>query len=155
MLRVGASGEQMVSTGNGGWAAELNKDGSVNKRALYMDVEMVKGGDDVAIMANEKVKWIDTSSKTEPGYRVPALDKVFEKVREIHPMMPQLKWIGWDFTINDKAEPVLIEFNTASSIMVQFLTCKPVFGDMTEYILDDFFIHRTMEKNHQQGYIPS
>ena len=119
-----------------------------------MDVEMVKDSNGAAVMGKEKVKWIDISSKTGLGYRAPAIDKIFEKVKEIHPMMPQLKWIGWDFTVNTEEEPVLIELNTASSIRMQYVSCKPVFGDVTEYILDDFFVHRTMEKNQRQGYIP-
>lgn len=33
----------------------------------------------------------------------------------------------------------------------QIARCKPIFNERTDWILEDFFIHRTWEKNHRQN----
>ena len=37
--------------------------------------------------------------------------------------------------------------------ITQLVTGKPMFGDRTDWVSDDFYIHRTLEKNHRQDYI--
>ena len=90
----------------------------------------------------------------EPGFTIPAMDKIRRQVEMIHPVMAHFKWIGWDWTVDDEGEPVLIEFNGSPGILSsQMSSCRPVFGEMTEWILEDYFIHRTWEKNQKQGII--
>ncbi len=35
----------------------------------------------------------------------------------------------------------------------QTTCCTPIFGDMTEQVIDDFFRGRSLEKNHMQGIL--
>lgn len=45
------------------------------------------------------------------GYRIPGFDKVIALVKELHYRLAHFKLIGWDFTVNEEENPVLIETN--------------------------------------------
>lgn len=48
--------------------------------------------------------------------------------------------ISWDFAIGEDAQPILIEFNLAyGGLDVHQLPNGPIFGDLTEEVLDDVF----------------
>ena len=61
--------------------------------------------------------------------------------------------IGWDFTVDREGNPVLIELDVIPGLRFQMTLGRPIFGEMTEWILDDFFLYRTLEKNQEQGLL--
>ena len=85
-------------------------------------------------------------------YKIPAMDKIYRQVEMLHLRLAHFKWVGWDWTVDEEGEPVFIEFNVSPAIG-QVNICKPAFGEMTDWILEDYFIHRTWEKNQKQGII--
>ena len=84
---------------------------------------------------------------------IPGIDRVLAEVKRIHPRMGHLKWIGWDFTLDEDGDPLLIEFNSAPGDSAQRVCGRPLFGEMTDWILEDYFRRRTWEKNHRQDVL--
>ena len=155
LFRIGGEGESVIEEGKGGYYVEIKDDNSLSDISYRVDVKShfdkdgVQTKEHILTRVNDRMGGLH-----EASYRIPAMDKIRKIVSEIHPMTPHLRYVGWDFTINESGEPVFIENNFASdSAIIQMACCKPTFGDMTEYVLDDYFIHRTLEKNHRQGHI--
>ena len=138
ILRIGAPGRDRISDHPDNKYAEILPDGKLCHR--YHDLNL---------------KWYECE---ETGlyardFVIPSLDKVYDMVKKAHPQLSHYKVIGWDFTVDEEGEPVMIEFNLRPSICFQFTTRKPLLGEMTEWVYDDLFIHRTLEKNQRQGLI--
>lgn len=67
---------------------------------------------------------------------IPNYDKCVEMVKRLAPRFSNIsKLISWDITIDQDAEPVLIETNLTWGGSVQIAT-GPVFGDMTPKVLE-------------------
>ena len=155
-IRVGAPGENRVFVGSGGFIAEILGDNTLSEKALIDSVEWKDSGRGREKQMLHTVKWMAdcAGGRYSAGFTIPAMDKIRRQVEMIHPVMAHFKWIGWDWTVDDEEEPVLIEFNGSPGILSsQMSSCRPVFGEMTEWILEDYFIHRTWEKNQKQGII--
>jgi hypothetical protein len=130
ILRIGASNSRVDNVGAGGYACPIMPDGRLNKLAV-----------------NRKSEWVE---ENQNGIRfdsvvVPAYDKAVEMVKELHRKLAHFKIIGWDVGINAEAEPVLIEFNTNPG-QNQY-SCGPTFGDLTERVLEDVFINKTLKNS--------
>jgi hypothetical protein len=130
ILRIGAENARVDNVGSGGYACPIDADGRLKSKAV-----------------NRKSEWVETNSNglrfdsvVIPGYK----DSV-ETVKILHCRLPHFKLIGWDIGINEDAEPVLIEFNTNPG-QNQY-TCGPTFGDMTERVLTDVFITKSLAKS--------
>ena len=148
-MRVGAPGQQVVSRGSGGWSSEIKEDNTLHEKALVS--EMINYENEAGEKCVRRVsRWRDIPGCFDAGsgYEIPFMDRVRDAVRTAHKKLPHFRWIGWDFTVNKSGEPVLIEYNLAAGIISgQLVVGRPVFGEMTEEILDDYFIHRRLEKN--------
>jgi hypothetical protein len=148
-MRVGAPGQQVVSRGSGGWSSEIKEDNTLHEKALAS--EMINYENEAGEKCVRRVsRWRDIPGCFDAGsgYEIPFMDRVRDAVRTAHKKLPHFRWIGWDFTVNKNGEPVLIEYNLAAGIISgQLVVGRPVFGEMTEEILDDYFIHRRLEKN--------
>ena len=150
LIRVGGPDQKIVEQGSGGWSSEIKKDGSLHDKMIINNVRFYKNENGEECVSNT-MKWQQTPEFARPeiGYRIPAVDKLRSAVCEAHKKLPHFRWIGWDFTIDDTGDPVLIEYNLAPGYHGGQLTvCKPMFGDMTEEILDDYFFRRSLENNH-------
>jgi hypothetical protein len=45
------------------------------------------------------------------GYRIPSYDKIVERVKQMHLRVPHTRFLGWDITVSESGEPLLIEAN--------------------------------------------
>ena len=138
VLRVSGPDMPYVTVHDGGFYAEILEDGR-----LYPKVYDNNGA------------WYDNGKGAfDSSFVMPSMDKVYDEVRRIHPRLAHFKCIGWDFAIDEQGEPVLIEFNVFPGIdCSQTACCRPIFGDKTDRILEDFYVHRTWEKNHRQDIL--
>ena len=68
---------------------------------------------------HERVSKHPDSGKTFKGFQYPSWKKVCAAVKTMAKMIPQLRHIGWDITINDKGEPELVEANGSPGVRVQ------------------------------------
>lgn len=67
------------------------------------------------------------------GFQIPSFDLVKNEVKELHLRLPYFNLIGWDFGIDEKGCPVMIEWNRAPDLSQT--AHGPAFGEMTDEIL--------------------
>ncbi len=127
ILRIGAPDAKVDNVGAGGYACPIDKDGCLNDKAV-----------------NRKAEWVEENSAgiKFAGVRVPEFQRVIEAVKIGHQRMAHFKLIGWDMTVDENKEPVFIEYNTCPG--ANQITCGPTFGDLTEKVLEEYFINRTL-----------
>lgn len=137
-IRIGSKGQQNISFEKGGYDACINKDGTVDTR-----------------IRNHGAKWFDAEELGlfKKGFTIPSFDRMISLAGKLHKKLPHFKLIGWDFTIDEESDPVLVECNFAPGITTQISCGESILGEMTDWILDDFFINRKLEKNHMQRQI--
>ena len=134
-LRAGVPGTSHVTVGSE-YNAEILPDGHVSQKLCL---------DEGCWLDNSKEKIIDEDLV------IPGIDRLCDTVRRIHPRVGQFKWIGWDFTVDEAGDPLLIEFNTDPGDSAQRVCGRPLFGDMTDRVLEDYFKDRTLESFQRRG----
>lgn len=130
ILRIGGGGSRVDNIGAGGYSCAIGENGHLNKLAV-----------------NRKSEWVDSNSE---GLRfetitVPSYNDAVAFVKRLHTRLAHFKIIGWDISISPEGEPVLIEFN--SNPGQNQYSCGPTFGDLTERVLEDVFIKRTLKNS--------
>lgn len=128
ILRMGATGAKVDNIGAGGFACPIQESGWLNARGV-----------------NRKAEWRE---ENQNGIKfkdvcVPSYEKVINAVKDSHKRLAHFKLIGWDFAVDTDGEPVMIEYNTCPG--ANQVTCGPTFGDITEKVLDEFFLNRTLK----------
>ena len=103
--------------------------------------------DDNGQMGDYTFSWkYDFKSETHPdtgfvfkdGF-VKEYPKLIEAAEKMHRLLPNLKIVNWDFTIDDAGDPVLIEINGEGGSgfeMVQIGHAQGAFGDDTAHVLE-------------------
>lgn len=128
ILRVGAEGNKVDNVGAGGYAIPILEDGKLSKRGV-----------------NRKAEWVeenDTGIKFR-DIKVPGYNNMINLIKEKHKVLPHFKLIGWDFSISEDSTPVFIEFNCCPG--QNQMSCGPTFGDLTEKVLEDVFISKSLK----------
>ena len=135
MIRVCPPGSTHVAV-DGGYSVAVEEDGHLYPRA-YRD----------------KGTWVCGAEEGlyDDSVVVPGLEKIRETVKRLHPLVPYFKWIGWDFSVDEEGEPVMIEFNNAPGDDIQRVCGNPLFGEMTDRVLEDYFHIRSMENDQFAG----
>lgn len=123
VIRIGREGQVIDNQSAGGISAKINPDGTLGKYAFG------KSGDDM-------IEKTDTGIVLD-GYQLPSYEKAVAKVKELHYSLPLFDLVGWDISIDEDGEPVLIEWNgrpgpsqTASGTG---------YGDLTERIITEIW----------------
>ncbi|MCR4611129.1 MAG: hypothetical protein K5644_04445 [Lachnospiraceae bacterium] len=148
-IRVGDPQSKIVHQGSSGWHSSIEEDGTLSEKLVTHKSVFYKNrfGEE---SIREVMTWgeLPDYASAKSGYKIPAIDKVCEAVCKAHKRLPHFRFVGWDFTVDTQGEPVFIEFNLAPShLSCQLIVRKPLFGDKTEEILEDYFIHKTLKKN--------
>lgn len=127
-LRIGNGDARVDNYSSGGFSCNVNPDGRLSERA-----------------ESKKQAWAYElpGGMKFPEIVVPSLNKVVEIVKREHARLPQLNIIGWDFAIGKDGEPVFIELNVTPETNQN--GSGPTFGDLTEEVLRDVFIDRSLE----------
>lgn len=73
--------------------------------------------------------------------KVPSFDKCVGLVKELAPRFASVsRLISWDLSVDEKGEPILIEFElTFGGLNFHQICNGPIFGDMTENVLKEVF----------------
>ena len=155
ILRVGAPGQDVVEAGSGGYYCDISDDNKLVETSYRVDVIAHIAEDGTELRNHILIPTTDKmGGKYEGDFVIPAMDKIKDMIREIHPRIPHLRFVGWDFTVDESGEPVMFEFNISSDAQIFQLTCcKPIFGEKTEWVLEDYYKNRTLEKKQRQGII--
>ncbi len=126
VLRMGSGGSKVDNISSGGLTCNIDNDGRLGEWAYKSN------GEKIQIHPDSNVKF--------EGYIIPSFEKIQKIVKEIHYQIPQFRLVSWDFTIDNCAEPVLVEANMSSGgINVVQLAHGPLFGKDTKKILDEVF----------------
>ena len=130
VLRVGAKGSKVDNVGAGGYAIVIQRNGELEERGV-----------------NRKAEWCSETvdGVAFKGVKVPAFDEILDIVKEQHKKLAHFKIVGWDFSVTEDGEPIFIEFNTCPG-QNQY-TEGPTFGDLTDRVLDEVFINKTLAKS--------
>ena len=68
--------------------------------------------------------------------QIPHFDKVVAMAKSMHLVLPHFGIIGWDFTLDERGKPVMIELNVDCPTCESLQFCNaPLFGDFTDTIL--------------------
>jgi len=93
-----------------------------------------------------------TSVEKTPGgvllenYCIPKYDEMIRIAVKNHERFPQVRFIGWDFTVDDKENVIVMEYNTKSpGILYYQYVNGPLFGDSTEEVFDYVRAHQNRQ----------
>ena len=128
ILRMGAENARVDNIGAGGFACPIHEDGRLFETGVNRKAEWVKEN-------FYGIKFADIT--------IPSVDKVIEIIKKKHKMLAHFKIIGWDFAIDINGTPTFIEYNLCPG--QNQITCGPTFGNLTEKVLDEFFIKKTLK----------
>lgn len=72
------------------------------------------------------------------GRRLTYHKQICDIIMRAHKLLPYFGFVTWDFCVNDKGDPILIEFNPSNAeALVYQMTSGPLFGDMLDEVLKD------------------
>lgn len=123
VIRIGRSGQVIDNQCAGGISTTITKDGKLGKAAF--------GG-----YSEDNVAKTDTGIVLE-GYQLPSYDKAVEFVKRLHMKLPYFNIIGWDVSIEENGDPILIEYNTNVGLS-QSAFCSGM-GENTERIIRELW----------------
>ena len=130
ILRMGSGDAKVDNVSAGGIACAVHEDGSLFERSV-----------------THKSEWSDAhpSGVKFKDIRIPNYDKVVATAKRLHENLPYFGIIGWDFSVDEAGDPALVEFNLNPG-QNQSSMQQPTFGDLTEDVLRDVFIEKTLTK---------
>lgn len=128
ILRIGAEKAKVDNVGAGGFAVPILSGGQLSARGVNRNAEWREEN-------NFGVRFADVT--------VPSYDRVLDVIRAQHRRLAHFKLIGWDFSVDESGEPVFIEYNVCPG--ANQVTCGPTFGDLTDRVLEEYFIKRTLK----------
>lgn len=130
ILRMGVGGSRLDNVSAGGLVCPILPDGRLSQRAMDKHSQWITKHPSGAVFSNIKI---------------PSYERVIEAVRKAHKNIPHFRIIGWDFAIDENGDPILIEYNGAPSL--NQVSCGPLFGELTESVLDTIFLNKAEFKN--------
>lgn len=136
ILRMGVAGSRLDNVSVGGLACQIRPDGRLENKAMNKSSQWMTSHPDGAVFSE---------------ILIPSYNKVLEAVRRAHKDIPHFRLVGWDFSIDKKGEPVLIEYNGAPGL--NQVSCGPLFGDLTEAVLNSIFVKTKQNLPHMQQLI--
>lgn len=126
-IRIGSDGARVDNYSSGGFACDVQPDGRLSERA----VSKAQG------WATVHPNGFAFKDVVVPGYA-----EIIKVVKKEASQLPQLNIIGWDFAVGKNGEPVFIELNITPETNQN--GSGPTFGDLTEAVLKDVFIDKTL-----------
>ena len=120
-IRIGRKGQAIDNESAGGISTKINMDGTLCKFAY-------------GAPGQDKIELTDSGVKLE-GYQVPSFEKAMAVVKEQHLNLPFQDLVGWDICIDEKGDPVMLEWNTTPELSQSAV--GPAFGDYTEMVVKD------------------
>lgn len=123
IMRIGRNGNYLDNAHKGGMFIAVNDDGAFHKTAFTEFGERFE-------------RHPDTQLQFE-GYNISLVPNVLESAVKMHIAIPQIGVINWDFTIDERGKPILIEANTlgGSIWLSEIAHGKGAFGEYTADVL--------------------
>ena len=127
-LRIGGENSRLDNVSSGGFFVPISIDG---KLFNYAYVENAKTNDlELSDAINKKIK-LDKLN-------VPNWNNVVDVIKKYHYKLPHFKLINWDVSIDEKDNPIIVEYNLLdSSVSFHQISVGPIFGELTTEILNE------------------
>jgi hypothetical protein len=123
MFRMGINGSYLDNASIDGIACGIRQNGTLMKYAFD------QFGNYCACHPNTKVKF--------ENFKVPSFNRVIKDIKRLANIIPHQRLVGWDFGIDKKRNPVLIELNIGTGTwMLQIANGRPLFGDYSQEVKD-------------------
>lgn len=122
-IRIGRMGCEVDNLASGGLSVVVHPDGTLGKTAYTLNNESSREKTDTGI--------------TLDGYLLPGFDKAIELVKNLHFKLPFFDIVGWDISVDQEEEPVVIEWNARTELSQ--LAYGPAFGENTERIIKELW----------------
>jgi hypothetical protein len=120
LVRMGKKGSKIDNVSAGGLFCGINQDGFLSKYAYSLKPTRSYDKNELNIEFNK--------------IAIPSYSQIIEKAKLMHLSLPYTKIVGWDFTVNNNNEVVLIELNLHSPGVYQLT--GPALGNYTDEILE-------------------
>ncbi|MBO5972608.1 MAG: hypothetical protein J6Q07_06330 [Alistipes sp.] len=126
ILRMGVGGAKVDNATAGGIFCGINDDGTLK---------------DVAHNTRGDIFYEHPQTGPFNQFHIPNFEKCKELVERCAPRLSRISRLcSWDICLDENDEPMLIEANlTFGGIEIHQVTNGPIFGDMTEEVLDSIF----------------
>ena len=134
-LRMGSAGSHVDNVGAGGCACAINPDGWLAEKS---------------VTRTSQWSYEHPNGMKFKDIYVPSYDKVINTIKWMHTQLPYFCLVGWDFAVDAEGDPVFIELNI-NMAQNQIGCGRPTFGDMTEGVLEEVFIKKTILRDRPKG----
>ena len=139
-LRIGRNGACVDNGHAGGIFIAVDNDGRLHSEAYSLSYEKYNAHPD--------------SNIRFATYQIPNVEKIIDTAVRMHMLVPQIGCVNWDLTLDEGANPVLIEANVvgASIWLPQISHGRGIFGSDTPEILRYLRYMRTVEPDKIEQY---
>ena len=120
-IRFGGDGSFRDNACSGGGFCRINEDGLL---------------DDTIYRYNHFEKGSLSRDKGLKSFRIPMFNEMVECCKQLHRCLPYNDLIGWDITVDDSDELLLVEYNYAADSEFMQIFNGPMFGEYTEELLE-------------------
>lgn len=130
LVRIGKAGSDVDNYSQGGSLLGVDKEtGICNSWAITHD--------------HQRITTLPSGLKLDDEpIAVPEFEKIKECIRRLHYYNPYTKYISWDIALDEGNDPVLIETNHAGMTQIHEAVTGPLFGELTEELLDEYLLKR-------------
>lgn len=129
-LRMGMDNSRIDNVSAGGISCGIDIDGKLKKYASYA-------------YSGERMDCHPQGLIFE-GFEVPSYNRAIELVKKAAPIIPHFRLVSWDIAIDQNGEPLLIEANMRKGMInLNQFNNGPLFGDLTDRVLDEVFHTQT------------
>lgn len=127
VIRIGTGSARVDNAHSGGIVCGIDKNGYLKNRALNLIGEIFESN--------------PTDGRQFNTIQIPSYDACRDLVCKLAPRLGEYtKLASWDLSVSEAGEPVLIEVNlTYGGVDVHQLCNGPIFGDLTDEILNEVF----------------
>lgn len=140
LVKIGNAEVRVDNYKHGGHILGLHLDGTSLPYALNVNME--------------RVTQLPTGIDLSKGITIPGFDNVIETAKKAHIQTPKMKIVSWDIAIDESGEAVIIEANYGGDMRMHQATTGPIFGDMTEEVLDQYVLKKfsRLRANREYNY---
>lgn len=129
-LRIGGKNSRTDNVSTGGAFIPISLEGKLKE---YAFVENLKSH------SLEQIEKLDNNIEFA-NCEIPEWNNIKYTITKYHYRLPHFGIINWDVSINKKGDPIIIEYNLIdSSCSFHQIGNGPIFGEMTEMILNDIY----------------
>jgi hypothetical protein len=123
-IRFGGKGAIKDNASAGGGFCNVSNDGIIGDAIFRYQSLVVRKRSEENIGSNE----------------IPNYQSIIDCAISLHKQLPHFDLIGWDFAIDENADPVMIEFNITPALEIPQIANGPILGEYLDDILPNIAI---------------